>query len=162
MAWGNTEFIKHFYQGDARKVTLTEAGLAGSVKALIDKKVVSRSGGLKDQIKDEARKVKNGPLSYDTLNSYEFGDILYALGSSNVKTLFVGTCTENNGKISIVGNIKINYIDDFTDVIRLIEVVFGTSHPSGLPDWLKTIMNLGGDSYPVVEEWTEAFSEEIE
>ena len=162
MTWGNKEFILHFYNGNSQKVTLTEAGLADSVKAQIDRDVINRPGGLKDQIRNEVRKVKNGPVKYDTRNSYEFGDILYALGSSSVKTLFVGTCAEQDAKIKMEGQIKLNYIDDFTDVIRLIEKTFGTSHPSGLPDWLKDIMNLGGDSYPVVEEWVEEFSETIE
>ena len=162
MAWENSDFIKHFYTGNARKVTLVEAGHAVAVKELIDKIVVDRSGGLKDQIRDEARKIKTGPVKYTTRNTYDFKDILFAFGSSSVATTFVGTCTEEHGLYRLEGNIKINYIDDFTDVIRLIEKVFGTSHPKNLPDWLKKLMNLGGDSYPIVGEWVEEFTDDFE
>lgn len=88
--------------------------------------------------------------------------MLYAFGSSSVKTQFAGVCSSVEGKFKVSGKIKLNYIDDFTDVIRLIEKVFGTSHPSGLPDWLKKLTNLGGDSYPIVDEWVDDFADEFE
>ena len=162
MAWSNREFILHFFNGNSQKVTLTEAGLAARVRQLIDSKVINRTGGLKDQIRNEVRKTKNGPLRYTTRNSYDFKDVLYAFGSSSVATLFVGTCSMVDGKYKVQGNLKINYIDDFTDVIEIVEGIFGTSHPHGLPEWLKDLMNLGGDSYPIVEEWTEEISEEFD
>lgn len=56
MPWDNSDFIKHFYTGNSSKVTLTEAGHKASVKALIDKNVIDRSGGSKTKFETKYAK----------------------------------------------------------------------------------------------------------
>ena len=162
MAWENIDFAYHFYFGNAEKKTLTEIGLLAEVKAESGKLSIDRSGGFKDQIRNEARKVKEGDVNLSFERSYSFLAVRYALGGSVLHGKFKGTCTSVlENKYYVSGTTQIEYTDTFTDPLSVIEEVYGSSSSPDAPDWVKKAADLGGTVYEITGSWEEEFSSDV-
>lgn len=151
MAWGNYEFVKHYYQGKGAAKTLVDIGLADSVWKTIGSSVIDRPGGLKDQIR---KATKDGNFTYEFENSYDFGSVIFSLGSAKVSGGFKGV--GSGGKAA--GKIKIEFSDSFTDPLSVIELLYGSSSSSDVPAWLKEAAELGGDAYAITGSWSVDYS----
>ncbi|MEO9516091.1 MAG: hypothetical protein ABJH45_02520 [Paracoccaceae bacterium] len=158
MAWGNREFIEHYYNGAGAAKTLTDIGLLEKVKKVASETAIDRPGGFKDQIRTEVIAVKEGLVNVTFENAYDFGGIVASMGGGALRATFEGTSQNTKDGLIFDGNILVAYTDKFEDPADLIELLFGSSSSKSAPDWLKALAGGGGTPYAVTDTWVEPFS----
>lgn len=165
--WTTSDFLKHFYFGEGRIVTLPESGhLSGIVDYYFYQ--IYREGNntydrLNNQIINAARAQGAGNLRYDFNNSYtEFGDYFWVFGGGTVKGGFNGTVKTEKGVMYIEGDIDYRYIDTFTDPADIRQLIInGTSEPldAGIINLLFT--DALGHYFDIVGTWQSTFQAQI-
>ena len=162
-AWGDLNFVEHFYFGNSRAVNLSEAGLSSAVEnSAINKGIQSRFG---DQILMAAEQTAptTGDFRQTFANSYNFGDVRFSIGNASMYGFFDGTVslveTLDNGMAlySYSGNATINFLDTFTDPLSVIEYIYGSSTSPDVPSWLLAVANVGGKPYDIYGSFTWAY-----
>lgn len=162
-AWGDLNFVEHFYFGNSRAVNLSEAGLSSAVEnSAINKGIKSRFG---DQILMAAEQTApaTGDFRQTFANSYNFGDVRFSIGNASMYGFFDGTVslveTLDNGMAlySYSGNATINFLDTFTDPLSVIEYIYGSSTSPDVPSWLLAAANVGGKPYDIYGSFTWAY-----
>ena len=162
-AWGDLNFVEHFYFGNSRAVNLSETGLSSAVEnSAINKGIKSRFG---DQILMAAEQTApaTGDFRQTFANSYNFGDVCFSIRNASMYGFFDGTVslveTLDNGMAlySYSGNATINFLDTFTDPLSVIEYIYGSSTSPDVPSWLLAAANVGGMPYDIYGGFTWAY-----
>lgn len=154
MAWGNQQFIEHYYMGGGAAKTLSEIDLIGAVKKFASEEAIDRKGGFKDSVFDKAKEVKQGLLHEYFERSYDFSGIVDAMGGGVLRATYEGTCENWEGHhVTFDGNILVAYTDTFEDPLDIIEKLYGSSSSPTAPDWLKKLANVGGTPYKITDTW---------
>lgn len=159
--WTDIDFVKHFYIGRGRLVTLAEIGHQAGVTEFYFYKIYREGKNsytrVNEQIIEKARKIQSGSFVYDFGGSYPFGGYLKIFGGGSVNGIFNGSVTRQQNILSIQGEIDYRYTDTFTDPRSLRQRSTGTSDPLavGLPRLF--ITDFGGVFYDIVGTWKTRF-----
>jgi hypothetical protein len=142
--WTNRDFVRHYYYGGGRAVTLLEIGHLREIA----EQYANGDGTegafrrLADQIADAARASGVGALSYDFGAPYDFGDVAFSHGDGVVRGNFVGRVDDRGTMLRITGETIFEFSDIFEDPLDIgIEA--------------------GGTPYPITGNWTARFSAEV-
>ncbi len=188
-----SDFVWQFYTGGGRTVTLEEIGHLREI-AEHHAYGTGKEGAfrrLSDQIADAARESRSANVHNDFDNTYDFGGVAFSHGLSTIAGAFDGTAERRGDMISIAGETKFKFKDEFTDPIDLRE--FETKLSSSPSTWLhflkllytitkiKTpppydtalentddvsniiqfLTDLGGKKYDLTGSWTASFHADI-
>ncbi|AGH97844.1 peptidoglycan-binding protein [Micavibrio aeruginosavorus] len=154
--WGNVEFIWHFYFGFGKSTELSEMGLLGAVIQQAQRLMFDR---VKSQIADKAKTIGSGTFSGSWNNSYEFRDLVYALGKVTISGHFSGTVSRKNNILAINATAEYEFYDEFTDPLSVRQLVLGTSKVATLPPSLLggavlLTTDLMGHPFVTTGQWT--------
>lgn len=142
--WSNLDFVRHYYNGGGRSVTLLDIGHLREVaeQYAYDDGTEGAFRRLTDQIVNEARAAGAGSLSYDFGAAYDFGDVAFSHGDGVVRGAFVGRVEDLGAMLRINGKTNFEFSDIFEDPLNIgIEA--------------------GGTPYPITGNWTARFSAEV-
>lgn len=141
--WTDSDFVYHYYFGEGRPVTLLEIG---HLREIAEHYAYVASGGvfrrLAGQIASEARASPVGPFDYDFRSTYDFGDVEFSHGDSEVRGSFIGSSEALGDTLAIRGICNFYFHDWFRD-------------PIGLN------VELGGTPYEIAGEWSATFEAQV-
>lgn len=148
--WGNLDFVKHYFFGNGRPVTLLEIGHLQEIAeryAYHDGKegVFRRLSG---QIASKARKDGSGSLSYPFRDSYDFGSVQFSHGSSKVRGIFNGDVKTQGAMLLISGESQFYFTDTFKDPLDTFNL-------------FEDDLEVGGTPYEITGEWTANFVAQV-
>lgn len=125
--WPQEDFLKHYFNGKGKGVTLRQIGhLVKVVTAYMNE----AEENLKGQVADEARKNIGQSFVYHFYNTYKMRDVVYSLGETTIGGGFFGTSILKNDLINIEGDFLFYQNDEFTDIFGVgIEPPGSTIYP---------------------------------
>lgn len=160
--WSTMQFVRHHYVGRGRTVYLNNIGLLGAVKREANRLAINRSGGFKDQIRDQVKRVKNGRVSISFNNSYNFGKVRFFLRGGTLHGVFGGQSKQVGNILLFTGEITILYTgssEDFASLVDIRRRLFNTT--TNPPEWLREASKSGGKVYAIKGSWNEKFAGKI-
>jgi SPP1 gp7 family putative phage head morphogenesis protein len=142
--WTDADFVRHYYFGAGRPVTLLEIG---HLREIAEQYAYDALGDgafrrLSDQIADAARKNGPGRLTYSFRGAYDFGDVQFSHGGGKIEGGFSGTVEDRGAMLAISGESLFIFSDLFTG-------------PLGLG------IEPGGTPYEIKGEWAASFSSDV-
>jgi len=167
-AWASRDFVRHYYRGRGRGVTVRETGHLTSVVARYMQLAEER---IKRQIVAKARAANDGPFSYDFKNSYDLETVVFSIGDTTIGGDLSGQVTNRDGVLSISGELVFYLRDEFADpldigieAIDLAETFYENVHRP-IEDYLRGQVGLPrtgmqrpgvhvGEPYPITDDWT--------
>ncbi len=167
-AWSSRDFVRHYYNGGGRGVTVRETGHLSRIVAHYMGEVRER---MKGHIARVARKHPNGAFTDDFVNTYNMTGIVFSIGDTTIGGRFTGTCVAEFGILTVSGRLEFYLEDEFADpadvgmeVIDLGETIYENLHKP-LDDYLRGRPSGGqrlgihtGEPYPITDRWTGRFS----
>lgn len=137
--WSWEDFRYHYYNGDGEAVNLNEMGLRDDIT--LSQEYLDMKSRIYDQLVEMVReRIANeglGEGTYDlqngTNNSYDFTFEIdtFPIGTATIDTFFDGEFTiDENGVISIEGNLNVDFYDYFTDPLDIPNWVDGEWNPA--------------------------------
>ena len=161
MGWKDIDFVRHFYLGEGKSVTLREIGLIDEVKSHAELKAIKK---FRKQIEEKGKNSISNNFKATFHRSYDFRPVVYSLGGCNLKGSFRGGVCPYIGSSPkmfwIEGVIRIRFKDTFTDPLSVIEKLYGSSDSPKAPTWLKELMDIGGKRYLVRDSWQKKYKNE--
>lgn len=170
-AWSSRDFVRHYYRGRGRGVTVRETGHLGSIVTRYMEMVEER---IKRQIVAKARQNPNGSFSDDFIRSYDMTGIVFSIGDTTIGGRFSGGATKESGVLTISGALEFHLRDEFADpldigveAIDLGETIFENIHRP-LDDYLRGRTSgpqrLGiqtGEPYAITDKWFGRFEGQV-
>lgn len=103
--WTDADFVRHYYFGAGRPVTLLEIGHLREIAEHYAHNTLGDGAfrRLSDQIADVARKSGPGGLTYSFRGAYDFGDVQFSHGGGKVEGAFSGTVEDRGAMLAITG-----------------------------------------------------------
>lgn len=119
--WGSKDFVRHYYRGRGRGVTVRETG---HLTQIVDRYMGLAAESIKAQIIAAARKNKIGEFSDGFYRSYGMTSIAFSIGDTTIGGSFVGRSSEKSGLLTISGTLEFYLRDEFIDPLDIgIEVI---------------------------------------
>ena len=115
-AWTSRDFVRHYYRGRGRAVTLRQTG---HLQKVVDAYMALVEERLKRQIAQAARQAGEGRFSNDFRRSYDMTRLVFSLGDTTIGGQFAGTVRRQGGTLSIAGDIAFRLDDAFVDPLDL-------------------------------------------
>jgi RHS repeat-associated protein len=168
LAWGNLDFLWHFYFGLGAPVTLSAIGHLDNVKNLSNSEPNGGAFRFGKQIAKRASEIPqpyNGTFSDSFSNTYDFCSIVWAMGGGTLSGTYEGTMTSTpnsnglGGTYSYSGIGNLFYRDIFTDSLDLIQRMYGNSNAPEVPTWLVNAANLGGTPFVIYGGWHQTYKD---
>jgi len=138
-AWSSRDFVNHYYRGNGRGVTVRETG---HLSAIVDEYMTQVEKRLKDQISGEAREKRDGSFSDTFYNTYGMTGMVFSIGDTVIGGKFSGTVEEQYGVLAVEASFEFYLRDEFADPLDI-----------GL--------EVGGNPYPITDEWSGTLSGQI-
>lgn len=138
-AWSSRDFVNHYYRGNGRGVTVRETG---HLSAIVDEYMAQVEKRLKDQISGEAREKRDGSFSDTFYNTYGMTGVVFSIGDTEIGGKFSGTVEEQYGVLALEASFEFYLRDEFADPLDI-----------GL--------EVGGNPYPITDEWSGTLSGQI-
>ena len=174
-AWSSREFVRHYYRGRGRGITVRETG---HLKGIVDRYMNLARLSLQINIAIKARKSSHGEFSDYFENSYNMTGIAFSIGDTTVGGNFSGRATLVAGLLTFSGAIKFYLSDEFIDpldvgveAIDLGETIFENlirpleDHGRGRlglpPTGLQRLGIHTGEPYAITDEWSGYFEGQI-
>ena len=147
--WGHTDFIRHYFFGGGRTVTVRETGHLGAVVAEFRRQAGDVPTRLPGQIADAAR-VEPGRSFDDTFgNVYRMTGVVFSIGHTTIEGTFSGLSKLRHAQLDLRGSINFELKDEFEDPLDFGRVgIRYTELPQGTP-------------YPITDRWTAACSAKV-
>ncbi len=174
-AWSSRDFVRHYYRGNGRGVTVRETG---HLTVIVDQYIAEVETRLKDQIASEARKKRNGSFTYPFGKPYNMTGVVFSIGDTVIGGEFSGSVLEQIGILTIEGSFDFYLRDEFADpadigveVVDPGETIFENIHRpldnylrgrTGLPP--RGPQRLGihtGEPYSISDDWSGTLSGQI-
>lgn len=115
-AWSSRDFVRHYYEGAGRGVTVRETGHLSSIAAVyLD---VARAG-LEENISQKARGVGNGEFSDYFNNTYDMTFTVFSLGDTTIGGQFWGQASTSQDEIEFSGSMEFYLKDAFADPLDI-------------------------------------------
>jgi hypothetical protein len=170
-AWSSRDFVRHYYNGRGRGVTVRETGHLSRIVAQYMGEVRER---MKGHIARVARRHPNGAFSDDFVNTYNMTGVVFSIGDTTIGGRFTGNCIAELGILTVSGQFEFYLEDEFVDpadvgleVIDLGETIYENIHRP-LDDYLRGRpsgrQRLGihtGEPYAITDRWTGSFSGQV-
>jgi len=141
--WENLDFVRHFYRGAGRGVTLSEIGHLGEIA----EHWAYRNGALERWTKQIIGDTRKGITPLFSA-SYQFEGVEFSHGGGVVKGSFSGTAQLIHGMLTIAGKSSFEFSDIFTDPLDIRELT-----GDEIPDWAFNLTELRGTAYPITGTW---------
>lgn len=170
-ACSSRDFVRHYYQGRGRGVTVRETG---HLRSVVEQYLNAARRSLQDNIARMARENSNGQFSDYFVNTYNMETVVFSIGRTTVGGRFVGNSSEVSGLLAISGEFEFYLRDEFVDpldvgveAIDIAETVFeNVQRP--LEDYLRERVGLPpsgpqrlgihtGEPYAITDEWSGHF-----
>jgi len=120
-AWSSLDFVRHYYNGKGRGVSVRETG---HLSAIVDQYMAEVEKRLKNQIANEARRKRKGSFTYPFGRPYNMTGVVFSIGDTVIGGVFSGNVEERNDVLSIEGSFDFYLRDEFADPADIgIEVV---------------------------------------
>lgn len=120
-AWSSTDFVRHYYRGNGRGVTVRETG---HLSAIVDECMAQVEKRLKDQISTEARNKRTGSFTYPFGRPYNMTSVVFSIGDTVIGGEFSGSVEEQHGVLNVEGSFDFYLGDDFSDPADIgVEVI---------------------------------------
>jgi hypothetical protein len=174
-AWSSRDFVRHYYRGNGRGVTVRETG---HLSAIVDQYMSEVENKLKNQTVRLARARRNGSISDTFYNTYNMTGVVFSIGDTVIGGEFSGSVLEQNGILTIEGSFDFYLRDEFADpadigveVVDPGETIFENIHRpldnylrgrTGLPP--RGPQRLGihtGEPYSISDDWSGTLSGQI-
>jgi hypothetical protein len=139
--WGHRDFIRHYFHGEGRTVTVREIGHLRAVVAEYRRLVIDDPMKLPAQIADEARENIGQTFYYDFRAPYQMQEVVFSLGNTVIGGLFSGHCCRDDALLEIEGVIGFYLSDKFEDPLDL-----GTIDSPRTEIWI-------GTPYSIADVW---------
>jgi len=175
-AWSSRDFVRHYYNGRGRGVTVRETGHLSRIVAQYMTSTVTKS--LQDNIAEVAREHPNGAFSDVFENTYDMTGIVFSIGDTTIGGRFTGNCVAEFGILTLSGQFEFYLEDEFADpadvgmeVVDFGETIYENIHRP-LEDYLRGRVGLRptgpqrlgihtGEPYSITDRWTGSFSGQI-
>lgn len=151
-SWTWDDFVKHFYSGGGRELSLEEVG---HLQNMIDQARTYMFKRLEDQIKNTVQENDEGPFEYKTSNNYEWpADIVWVFGKGTIRTYTKGNILKQGNLLIVEAKIDYEYDDVFTDPAnRRQRGEEKTSDPEKVLDERVRKTDFYGRLYPILGWW---------
>jgi hypothetical protein len=144
--WGHRDFIRHYFFGEGRPVTVRQTGHLRAVVAEFRRQAGDVPTRLPGQIADLARKNIGQNFNGEFGRPYQMQDVVFSLGDTTIGGAFRGTCKQNHALLDLRGVINYELKDNFKDPLDLGTIRSpATELPYGRP-------------YLIVDRWRGSFS----
>lgn len=174
-AWSSRDFVRHYFEGGGRGVTVRETGHLSSIVAQY---IGARRKSLQDNIVAIAGERRLGSFSDGFSNTYDMTQLVFSLGDTTIGGTFVGHVSESSGFLTISGDLQFYLKDKFVDPIDLgIEVIdpeetiyeniirplddHGRGRLGLPPSGPQRFGLHTGEPYPITDEWSGHFAGRI-
>ena len=118
--WRNQDYVDHYFLGNGQGVTLSQIGQLRNISEAFD---TLRGEAVKQQLAGEARKIRNGAVTYRFENTYDLTSVSFSIGDTVIGGKFSGHCQEQNGALVLNGSLDFYLRDEFADPLDVgIEV----------------------------------------
>lgn len=148
--WDNLDFVKHYFFGNGRPVTLLEIGHLQEIAeqyAYHDKnKGAFRR--LSGQIASKAREGGMKALWYYFEGNYDFKPIQFSHGTASIYGYFNGDVTTQGAMLLISGESQFYFTDTFKDPLDTFNL-------------FEDDLEVGGTPYEITGEWTANFVAQV-
>lgn len=114
-AWTSADFVRHYFQGNNRTVTVRDTGHLTNIVARYRQIVIDNPKRLPKQIADEARKNVGTTFTHEFYGPYPMTDIVFSIGDTVIEGNFSGNNNYTQGFLEITGNIEFELKDEFKD-----------------------------------------------
>lgn len=173
--WSSRDFVRHYYNGRGRGVTVRETGHLSRIVARYMGEVRERIRG---HIARVARRHQNGAFSDDFVNTYNMTGVVFSIGDTTMGGRFTGNCVAAFGILTLSGQCEFDLEDEFADpanvgmeIVDFGETIYENIHRP-LEDYLRGRVGIGptgpqrlyiqtGERYPITDRWTGSFSGQI-
>lgn len=115
-AWTSRDFVRHYYRGGARGVTVRETG---HLSRIIEQYIGTVRLSPQNNIADKARENPDGEFSDYFENSYDMTDVFFSFGDTTIGGTFSGRATETGGILTISGSVEFYLRDEFIDPLDM-------------------------------------------
>lgn len=173
--WTSRDFVRHYFQGAGRSVTVRETG---HLDRIVKRYMEYAEAGILNAIVSAARSNPVGRYSDYFENSYDMTGIVFSIGDTTVRGDFFGTCELDGENVITSGTIIFSLNDAFEDpldvgidVIDIEETIFesilrpledhGRSRFGLLPSGPKREGIHAGEPYKISDTWTGVFEGRI-
>ena len=152
--WEHRDFIRHYFTGEGRTVTVRQTGHLRPVVAEFKRQAGDVPTRLSGQIADKARRNIGGHFDGKFGRPYPMQDIVFSLGETTITGAFYGTCQRKHALLELRGEINYELSDEFRDPMgiedRVLEQIGAVGmFPTELP---------AAEPYRIVDRWTGTFS----
>ncbi|HBZ43970.1 MAG TPA: hypothetical protein DEO85_07950 [Maritimibacter sp.] len=167
-AWSSQDFVRHYYRGNGRGVTVRETG---HLPAIVDAYIAQVEKRLKDQIATEARNKRTGRFTYPFGRPYNTTSVVFSIGDTGIGGEFSGSVEEQHGVLNVEGSFEFYLRDEFADpadigveIIDPGETIFENIHRP-LDNYLRGRTGLQprgpqrlglqtGEPYSITDDWS--------
>lgn len=167
-AWSSQDFVRHYYRGNGRGVTVRETG---HLSAIVDAYIAQVEKRLKDQIATEARNKRTGRFTYPFGRPYNITSVVFSIGDTVIGGEFSGSVEEQHGVLNVEGSFEFYLRDEFVDpadigveIIDPGETIFENIHRpldnylrgrTGLqPRGPQRLGHQTGEPYSITDDWS--------
>ncbi len=120
-AWSSRDFVRHYYRGNGRGVTVRETG---HLSAIVDEYMSQVEKRLEDQIATEARNMRTGNFIYPFGRPYNMTGVVFSIGDTVIGGEFSGNVEEQHGVLSLECSFDFYLRDESADPADIgIEVI---------------------------------------
>ena len=120
-AWGSRDFVRHYYQGRGRGVTVRETGNLQNVVAQYLDLAEER---LKNQLAKAARENPESTFTDVFYNTYDLTGTSFSIGDTTIGGSFSGRASSASGVIALSGEFAFYLQDEFIDPLDIgVEVI---------------------------------------
>lgn len=118
-AWSSADFVRHYYRGNGRAITVRETG---HLSAIVDEYLAIVEKRLKDQIAIEARNKRTGSFTYPFGRPYNMTSVVFSIGNTVIGGEFSGSVEEQHGVLTVEGSFDFYLRDEFADPADIGEI----------------------------------------
>lgn len=118
-AWNSRDFVRHYYRGNGRGVTVRATG---HLAAIVEQYMSEVDGKLKQQIAIKARNERNGSFRYTFGRPYDMTSLVFSIGDTTIGGVFTGFTQETKSMLELEGSFAFYLKDEFADPADIGEI----------------------------------------
>lgn len=116
--WTSRDFVRHYYRGRGRAVTVRETG---HLTAIVERYMSLAKRGLNGHIAREARRAPNGDFADEFERPYKMTFVSFPIGDTTIGGDFFGQSVNVGNALEVSGRIDFWLRDEFADPVDIAE-----------------------------------------